>query len=89
LIPLDNIQGFPIALMAGSEDKLGHIKDVRWLKFLLSEQGSVCFYQEYKFGHLSFLLPNNFKHVEDMVELVQHYNPSYVSAATDEERATA
>jgi lysosomal acid lipase/cholesteryl ester hydrolase len=77
-IPLVNIQDFPVALFAGSEDKLAHISDVRWLKELLERQKSLCFYEEYKFGHLSFLLPNNLKHFQDIVSLIQRYNPTYV-----------
>ena len=32
LIPLENIKEFPIALLAGTEDKLAAIDDVRWLR---------------------------------------------------------
>ena len=31
LIPLENIENFPIALLAGTEDKLATIEDVKWL----------------------------------------------------------
>jgi len=62
LIPLENIKDFPIALLAGSEDKLASIIDVRWLKNLLDEQSSCVFYEEYKFGHLAFMLPVTLKH---------------------------
>ena len=44
--------------MAGKDDKLATIEDVRWLKENLERQGSLIFYEEYKFGHLAFLLPN-------------------------------
>ena len=61
-IPIENIKEFPIAILAGVEDKLAHIEDVRWLRDRMTTQGSMVFYEEYKFGHLSFLLPNNLKH---------------------------
>ena len=44
LIPLENIVDFPVALLVGCEDKLAHVNDVRWLKDLLHEQGSVAYY---------------------------------------------
>lgn len=62
LIPITNITDFPIALFAGSEDKLASLQDVRWLKETLDMQGSVIFYEEYKFGHLGFLIPKSLKH---------------------------
>eukprot|EP00347_Sterkiella_histriomuscorum_P012882 403366856 len=79
-IPLENIKDFPIALLAGQEDKLANINDVRWLKEKLESQNSVVFYEEYKFGHLSFLIPNSLKHFQDVVQLVNKYNPVYLSS---------
>ena len=32
LIPLENIEDFPVAMIAGTKDKLADIEDVRWLK---------------------------------------------------------
>jgi len=32
LIPLENIEDFPVAMIAGTEDKLADIDDVRWLR---------------------------------------------------------
>jgi hypothetical protein len=61
-IPLENIKEFPIAMLAGTEDKLAQIDDVRWLKDKMFGQSSLIFYEEYKFGHLSFLIPNSLKH---------------------------
>jgi len=77
-IPLANIQGFPIAMLAGSEDKLAHIDDVRWLKELMVSQDSLLFYEEYRFGHLAFLIPNNLKVYQDIVNLLKTFNPAYV-----------
>ncbi|CDW79126.1 ab-hydrolase associated lipase region family protein [Stylonychia lemnae] len=81
LIPLQNIQGFPIALLAGSDDHLANINDVRWLKEQLQQQDSLIYYQEYPFGHLAFLLPNTIKHFQDCIDLVKRYNPVYISGA--------
>ena len=81
LIPLENIVDFPVALLVGCEDKLAHVDDVRWLKDLLHEQGSVAYYEEYKLGHMAFLLPKNLKHFQDIVSLVKTFNPVYVPAA--------
>ena len=77
-IPLDNINGFPIAMLAGTEDKLAHIDDVRWLKDVMARQDSLMFYEEYKFGHLAFLIPNNLKVYQDIVNLLKTFNPAYV-----------
>jgi hypothetical protein len=77
-IPLQNIVDFPIALLAGTEDKLAHIEDVRWLKEELGKQGSLVFYEEYKFGHLAFLIPNQLKVYQDIVNLLKTFNPIYV-----------
>ena len=74
LIPLENIVDFPVALLVGCEDKLAHVNDVRWLKDLLHEQGSVAYYEEYKLGHMAFLLPKNLKHFQDIVSLVKTFN---------------
>lgn len=62
LIPLSNLRDFPVALFAGAEDHLANIADVRWLKDVMNEQGCLVYYDEYKFGHLSFLLPKNLRH---------------------------
>ena len=77
-IPLENVTGFPIALFAGTEDKLAAIEDVRWLKEKLETQDSLIYYEEYKFGHLAFLIPNNLQIYQDIVNLLKTFNPIYV-----------
>lgn len=44
--------------------------------------GSLVFYEEYKFGHLSFLIPKSLKIVQDVVNLVKTFNPIYVPASS-------
>lgn len=80
MIPIENIVDFPVVLMAGIEDKLASIDDVRWLKEKLNGQGSLADYYEYKFGHLSFLIPNSLKHFQDIVNILRTFNPVYVSS---------
>jgi len=57
LIPLENIQGFPVALLCGETDHLSQKRNYTWLKIKLEEQKSLTYFKEYKFGHLSFMLP--------------------------------
>jgi HEPN domain-containing protein len=38
----------------------------------------LVFYEEYKFGHLSFLIPNSLKHYQDIVNLLRTFNPVYI-----------
>jgi hypothetical protein len=65
-------------MLAGTEDKLAHIDDVRWLKDFMIRLDSLIFYEEYKFGHLAFLIPNNLKVYQDIVNLLKTFNPAYV-----------
>ena len=58
---LDNKIDIPIALLTGTEDKLANIQDVRWLKQTIEKNGKLVKYEEYKFGHLAFLLPIDLK----------------------------
>jgi hypothetical protein len=57
------------------EDHLASVNDFRWLKDFLSKQDSLAYYQEFNFGHISFLLPADLKVYQDIVTLVKSYNP--------------
>jgi len=52
----------------------------------LNEQDSLAFYEEYKFGHLSFMLPTNLRVYQDIVTLVKGFNPEYKAAVPAKER---
>ncbi|CDW91490.1 ab-hydrolase associated lipase region family protein [Stylonychia lemnae] len=80
MIPLENIDDFPVALIAGTEDKLADIEDVRWLREQMAKQGSLIFYEEHKIGHLAFLIPKNLIVYQQVVNLLKTFNPIYVPA---------
>ena len=62
-------------MFCGLGDHLASVNDFRWLKDFLSKQDSLAYYEEYDFGHISFLLPTDLKVYQDIVTLVKSYNP--------------
>jgi hypothetical protein len=53
---------------------------VRWLKDLLQQQGCLAYYDEFKFGHLSFLLPKDNRHFHDIIKQIKRHNPTFEPA---------
>ena len=64
-------------MFCGVEDHLAALNDFRWLKDQLTDQDSLAFYEEYQFGHLSFMLPTNLRVYQDIVTLVKGFNPEF------------
>ncbi len=68
---LKKIEGIPIALLCGSGDRLASPQDYKWLRDQLMH--TLCYYKEYDFGHLGFLIPANKRIFFDMLELSKIY----------------
>ena len=69
---LSSIYGVPIALLCGSKDQLSSPGDFRWLRDQLGQ--TLCYYKEYDFGHLGFLIPPDKRIFFDILELVKRHN---------------
>ncbi len=81
-IPLENIKDFPISMHCGISDHLSQVENFRWLRDRLVEQNSIVQYQEYAFGHLSFMLPKEPKLAQDIIAVIMALNPTYIPART-------
>jgi lysosomal acid lipase/cholesteryl ester hydrolase len=53
------IDGIPIILCGGLNDKLTHINDIRWLKSQLENKSLFSYYEFDHMGHASFLINND------------------------------
>ena len=71
-IPLHDISEVPIALFVGTNDQISDVEDSRKLKDVL---GSVISYQEVEYDHLSFLIGKDMSYFDDVLSLIQKYNP--------------
>jgi len=55
-----------VALFCGDGDLLSSTPDYEWLRDELEKSGSLCFYGEYKLGHLGLLMPEDQTHFQDI-----------------------
>lgn len=62
----------PIALLCGVKDQLSSPPDYKWLRDQLSH--TLCYYKEYDFGHLGFLMPPDKRIFFDILELAKRHN---------------
>ncbi len=69
---LKSIHDIPIGLFSGAEDKLAHPKDVEWLAEQLGEN-VVCNKNYEKMGHSTFILSNDMKWFNDVIDLIDLY----------------
>jgi homoserine acetyltransferase len=74
LYDLENIKNIPIALLGGETDRLASMQDFRDLRDILCKTNSCAFYKEYPFGHLGFLIPPDKTLLDELLELVIHFN---------------
>jgi lysosomal acid lipase/cholesteryl ester hydrolase len=56
---VSSIEGIPIILCGGLNDKLTHIKDIRWLKTEIENKSLFSYYEFDHMGHASFLINND------------------------------
>jgi pimeloyl-ACP methyl ester carboxylesterase len=69
---LKKIKDFPIALLAGENDKLCPIENVEWLRDQLGS--NVVLYRMYKnMGHMTFLMPKNIDWFDDVMTVMKKY----------------
>lgn len=74
LIPVEKIYGIPIAMMAGTSDLLGDVKDNEWLRDQLGSD--VIFYKTYDYGCSSFYIGKDMRYLEDLTNVLKQYtNP--------------
>jgi len=72
---LHNINGVPISLFVGKDDRLATVEDNRILKEILEKNGALKFYREYDdTGHCSFFISEHNSHIEDMVREIEDLN---------------
>ncbi|CDW90338.1 ab-hydrolase associated lipase region family protein [Stylonychia lemnae] len=73
IIDITKIQKVPIALFVGEDDEVATVIDNRWAKDQLK---TLVYYQEYKLGHLSFLIGKDGSYfTQDVMNLLNTYHP--------------
>lgn len=72
LIDLSKISGVPIALMVGTTDLLGDLKDNEWLKEQLGS--NVRYFNTYEAGHITFFIGKDVSYLNDVVDVLGEYN---------------
>jgi hypothetical protein len=65
----------PVHLFAGATDALADLKDVGILRKLLTGSPNVT-YNEYPFGHASFLIALDMSYMNDVLSILEDYNPT-------------
>ena len=72
-IDISKIKDVPIALMVGKYDKLVPINDSRWIKDNL-DSSVLKFYQEYDYGHMTFIVGKEASYLDDVQKLLNEYS---------------
>lgn len=66
-------------MFVGKDDDLGDIADSEWAKFQIADQWQgeemLVHYKEYDGGHSTFLVGLDMRYLEDLVPLLNQYNP--------------
>jgi hypothetical protein len=71
-IPVNKINGMPIAMFVGNSDLLGDVKDNQWLKEQLGT--NVIHYKEYDYGCATFYIGKDMSYLEDLVNVMRPYS---------------
>ena len=64
----------PIAMYVGIQDYFVDVSDNRKIKAQLGE--NLISYQELEFDHNSFILANDMSYFQDVLKVLEKYNPS-------------
>jgi poly(3-hydroxyalkanoate) synthetase len=68
-INLGNIKKVPVGMFVGEYDKMATPNDSRYIRAKIGE--AVTFYNEYKLGHLAFMVGKNMSYfTQDVVEFI-------------------
>jgi pimeloyl-ACP methyl ester carboxylesterase len=62
----------PIAMMVGTSDLLGDLKDNEWLKNQLG--ANVKYFNTYEAGHITFFIGKDVSYMNDVVDVLDQYN---------------
>ena len=74
MIDLTTITGIPVAVIAGSQDRLSTVQDARWAKEKLFKV--LVHYKEYDLGHLSYFISKDMTYFsKDVIRLLEKYHP--------------
>ena len=76
-IELSKIANLPIAMFVGKEDDLGDPTDAGWARDQINSggKGNLVLYKEIEAGHASFMIGQDMTYVDEMLTLVEKYNP--------------
>lgn len=72
-IPIEQIEGIPIAFLVGVKDRFTNVLDARSVRDIMNN--TVVFYREYDLAHTSFAIAKNMSYMDDVVELLRNYAP--------------
>jgi len=61
-------------LFAGATDELADLEDVAILRQSMTKSPNVT-YNEYPFGHASFLIAKDMSYINDVLAVLETYNP--------------
>ena len=70
-------------MVAGTDDELSDIDDVKWLKEIISEK--VVHYTEIEAGQATFMVGLDMTYLEDLVKLLDDYNPATKPLSEEEQ----